>query len=444
MIELSPAVIAVIMFGGLFAGVFSGFPLALVVGTIALTVGVAAFGGPVLDLMYTRIFKLVTDYILLAIPLFIFMGGMLEVSGIARGMYGALYLWLGGFRGGLAFTTILVGTMLAACVGIVGASVTMLGLVAVPPMVARGYSKSLACGSACAAGTLGILIPPSILLIIYGPMANISVGKLFMGAFLPGLLLSSLYCTYIVINCLIRPHIAPTIPATERALPFIQKTKILIISLVPPAALIFVVLGVIYFGIASPTEAAAAGALASILLAIAYRKFNWQALRTVTLQTLRVTAMIMLIGSMSYAFTGVFLGGGGGAVVKGFILSAPGGSWGAFAVIMFIIFLLGFFIDVIGIIFIMVPILSPIVPLLGFDPLWFAIMVNVNLQTAFMTPPFAVSIFYLKGALPAELGITLGDIVRGVVPFVALILIGLALCITFPDIILWLPGMMIK
>jgi len=444
MIELSPEIVCIVMLGGLVLGVLIGYPIAFVVGAIGLIVGYALFGAPVFALLYQRLFSLIHSYTLLAVPLFVFMGVMLQRSGIAERMYSALYVWLSGFRGGLAIITVLIGTILAACVGVIGASVSMLSLMALPAMLKRGYSKSLASGSVCAGGTLGQLIPPSILLVIYGPMATISVGKLFMGAIFPGLVLSGLYCSYIALRCLIQPKIAPVVPPEERAVPLIKKVTAVTTSLIPPALLILAVLGTIFLGIAPPTEAAAVGAFAAIVLAIAYRRFNWQILKETMLHTLRITSMILLIGGMSYAFVGVFLSAGGGDAVADLILGAPFGRWGAFAVIMLIVFILGFFIDIIGIIFIIVPIISPLVLILGFDPVWFAIMINVNFQMAYMTPPFALAIFYLRGSASPELGVSMTDIIRGVFPFVGLIFIGLGLFVAFPDIILWLPGMMIK
>lgn len=444
MIEVDPDILTILMLGGVLFGVLSGYPLGLVVGIIALIAGYVVFESTVFSLLYSRLFNIITSYVLLAIPLFTYMGIILERSGIAEKMYNALYIWLSGFRGGLAIVTVVIGTILAACVGIVGASVTMLAVVALPSMLGRGYSKSLSSGSVCAGGTLGILIPPSILLVIYGPMAAISVGKLFMAAFFPGFLLSALYCSYIALRCFFQPKLGPAVPIEERTTSFIKKTIALATSLVPPGLLILAVLGSIFFGIAPPTEAAAIGASVATLLTMAYRRFSWQVLKETMLQTLSVTAMIFLIAGMSFAFTGVFIGAGCGKVIEELILATPGGNWGSFAIIMFVIFILGFFIDVLGIIFIMVPILSPLAPALGFDPLWFALMLMINLQMAFMTPPFAVSIFYLRGVVPPELGVTMADIIRGVIPFVILIMVGLGLCVAFPQIILWLPSIMIK
>lgn len=444
MIHLSPEVATVLMLGGILVGILSGYPLAIPIGALGLILGYAMMGEAVLNLMYTRLFALITSYVLLAAPLFIYMGVMLERSAVADKMFDALYLWLGGLRGGLAVTTVLLGTILAACVGIIGASVTMLALLAIPAMVSRGYSKSLAAGSVCAGGTLGILIPPSIMLVIYGPMAFISVGKLFMAAFIPGFILSGLYCSYIIVRCLLQPDIAPAVPAEERRVPLLKKTTMLVSSLFPPALLILAVLGTIFLGIAPPTEAAAVGALVATVLAIAYRRFSWQVLTDTLSRTLRVSAMILLIGGTAFAFVGVFLAAGCGKVIEELILAAPGGKWGAFALVMFALFILGFFIDWLGILFIMVPIISPLVPTLGFDELWFAMMICVNLQMSFMTPPMAHAIFYLRGSVDPSLGVTMGDIIRGVIPFVFLIMIGIGLCVAFPQLILWLPAQMIK
>jgi tripartite ATP-independent transporter DctM subunit len=444
MIELSPEILTVVMLGGIMVGILSGFPLAIPVGAMGLILGYLLMGPTVLNLIYTRLFFLITSYVLLAVPLFIFMGEMLERSAIADKMFDALYLWLGGVRGGLALTTVLLGTILAACVGIIGASVTMLSLLALPAMVKRGYSKSLAAGSVCAGGTLGILIPPSIMLVIYGPMAMMSVGKLFMAAFIPGFLLSGLYCSYVLIYSYLRPEAAPPVPVEERRVPLLKKTTMLVTSMIPPVFLILAVLGTIFFGIAPPTEAAAVGALAAIVLVIIYRRLSWTVMKDTVSQTLKVTAMILLIGGMAFSFVGVFLSAGCGKVVEAIILATPGGRWGAFIMVMFVLFILGFFIDWLGILFIMVPIITPLAPALGFDPLWFAMMICVNLQTSFMTPPMAHAIFYLRGSAPPELGVTMADIIKGVIPFVFLILIGLVLCAAFPQLILWLPGKMIK
>ena len=444
MIDLSPEMVAAIMMGGVFIGVLTGFPLGFIVGALALFVGFTIFGWSVVDVIYTRIYGIMTDYVIIAVPLFVFMGVMLERSGIAERLYDALYLWLGGLRGGLAVVTVLMGTIIAATVGIIAASITMLAMAVLPSMLKRGYSKALATGAVTAGGCLGILIPPSIMLVLYGPMAGISVGQLFFGAFLPGFTLSALYIIYITVRCYLQPQIAPSVPPEDRKMPFLKKTWLLAVSIVPIAALILAVLGVIFLGIAPPTEAAGVGAFAATLLTIIYRRFSLQVLKETALVTMRACGFIFVIVTMAVAFTAVFLGGGGREVMANIIMSAPGGKWGVFAVIMFIIFIMGMFIEWIGIVYIMVPIITPIALAAGFSILWFSIMVCINLQMAFMTPPFASGIFICRGACDPKLGITMGDIIRGVLPHVGLIIIGLVIFTLFPQIITWLPSQMIR
>lgn len=444
MIELSTEIIITIIFVlAILGGVLTGYPIAIALGAVGFIIGYFMLGPPIFELMYIRIYGMLLNYPILAVPLFVFMGLVLGSSGIADRLYGTLFLLFGGFRGGLAIGTVLIGTVLAACLGIITASVTMLAIVALSPMLNRGYSKSLATGSICAGGTLGILIPPSVMLVFYGPIAGISVGKLFMGAIFPGLVLSGLYCIYIAIRALLQPQMAPVVPAEERKASLRKKTIMLLTSLFPPAILILSVLGTIFFGIAPPTEAAGVGACAAVLLAIGYRKFNWEILKDCALQTLRITSFALLIACLAFAAVGVFMRLGCGHVIGDLILAAPFGRWGAFAAVMLTIFILGMFMGWLGIIFIVVPIITPLVPILGFDPVWFALMVCINLQMAFMTPPMALAIFVCKGAAPPELGVTMADIIRGVIPFVVLIMVGIGLCIAFPEIILWLPGKMI-
>ena len=444
MVEMSPELVVMIMFGGVVASILLGFPISISLGGIAMVIGFINLGPMVFHLFQDRVLAIITNYVLLAAPMFIFMGVMVEKSGITEKLYGGLHLWFGGIRGGLAISTILVGTILAACVGIIGASVITIGLIAIPSMLQRGYNKELVTGSVCAGGCLGILIPPSVMLVFYGPMAQLSVGKLFMGAFIPGFTLSALYIAYILILSWLRPTVAPSLPIEERAVPFFRKLRILLVSMVPPIFLIVAVLGSIFFGVAAPTEAAAVGALASVLLVISYRQFNWNLLKEASLSTFKVVGMAFMIGAGATMFTSVFLRLGGGEVISDLVLSAPGGRWGSFTVIMLIIIILGMFIDWIGIIFIMIPLVTPIGAELGFDPIWFAMMICINLQMSFMTPPFAFAIFYLKGILKPGWGIETSHIIRGVIPFIILIMVGLILCAVFPELILWLPAQMIK
>ncbi len=445
MIALSPEIITFLMLGGVLVLVLTGFPIGLVIGSVAFLVGTLIFGPKItFNILYSRLYELTLNYPYLAVPLFTFMGVILENSGIAEDLYEALYEWLSGFRGGLAVVTIIVGTILAACLGTITASVTILTLIALAPMVKRGYDKSIASGSIVAAGTLGILIPPSIMLVVYGPQAGVSVGRMFMGAIFPGLLLSVLYIAYISIRCALNPKLGPPIPVEARQkISYREKTVKLIKAVAPTLLIIIAVLGTIYTGIAPPTEAAAMGSLAVVILAIAYRKFTWRLIKYSSMEVLRVSAFVLLIAGLSYAYVGVFMSAGCGEVVTNLIMAVPGGRWGAFAMVMLIVFVLGMFIEWIGIVFIVVPVFSPIFVKLGFDPLWAAMMVCINLQMAFQTPPMAMSIFVCRGTAPPELGVTMDDIIKGVIPFIVIIMFCLILCTIFPQIITWLPEKMI-
>ena len=444
MIELSAEVVTFLMLGGVFALVLTGFPIAFVIGSVAFIVGILIFGPDITyHILYTRFYGLSLNYPYLAVPLFTFMGVILQHSGITKDLYDSLYESLGNLKGGLAIVTIIFGTILATCLGVIAASVTILTLIALEPMISRGYDKSLAAGSIVASGTLGILIPPSIMLVVYGPQAGLSIGQMFMGAIFPGLILSVSYIAYIVIRCRINPELGPSTPSEQITKFSMEKLFKLLKSMVPPVVLILAVLGTIFTGIAPPTEAAAMGSLAAILLAIAYRKFSWKLISHACIETLRVSSFVVIIAALSYAFVGIFMSAGSGEVVSNFILSVPGGRWAAFTVIMLIVFLLGMFIEWIGIVFIIVPIFSPIIIKLGFNPLWAGMMVCINLQMAFQTPPMAMSIFVLKGTASPELGLTIGHIIKGVIPFIIIIMFTLVLCTIFPGIITWLPEKMI-
>jgi len=397
----------------------------------------------VFELFRFRSYNLLASFVFMAVPLFVFMGAMVESSGVAAKLFNAFYILTGRFRGGLAIGTILLGTILAACVGVIAASVVTMGLLAMPTMIQKGYDRGFASGAVCAGGSLGILIPPSVMLVVYGPTAGLSVGKLFMAAFPAGLLLSVLYILYAAIRAAVQKDIAPPVPPEELEIPTGQKLKMIPTSLLPPLVLMFAVLGSIFFGVASPTEAAGIGALASAFLAMAYRQFNLVVLKDAMLTTMRTTCMVMVIGLGAGIFTGVFDMAGGVEVVSNAIMSAPFGRWGAFFVIMFLVFVLGMFIDWMGIVFLMVPIATPIGAELGFDPLWFAMMIIINFQMSFITPPFAYAIFYLQGIAKPEWRLTTQDIIRGVLPYVGIIILALFLCIAFPQILLWLPAQMI-
>jgi len=434
--------ITILMLGILALGIFSGFPLAFILAGVGFIFGILFMGDRIYGIAIASTYKTMTNYIILAAPLFVFMGTMLGQSGVTEKLFGTMHLIMGGLRGGLAMATIFVATIFAACTGIIGASVVTMGIIALPPMLKRSYNKSLACGSVCAGGTLGILIPPSIMMVIYGPMAAISVGKLFAGAFVPGLILSALYMSYIAIRCGLKPELGPPLPMEERrAVPTHKKITAMFAQMVPPILLILGVLGSIFAGIATPTEAAGAGAFIATMLAIAYRRLNWQVLKNTTYDTMKVTGFIFLLVIGAGIFCSVFQYLGGGKFATQVLASVPGGKWGSFAVMMFMIFILGMLIEWIGSIFIVVPLFTPVAAALGFDALWFAVCVCVMYQTGFLSPPNAHAIFYLKGVAPPE--VEVGDIIRGVWPFICLILVGLFLVVMFPNLALWLPGLIV-
>ena len=368
------------------------------------------------------------------------MGVMLERSGLAEELLETMGVLFGRLRGGLAMSVVVVGALLGASTGIVGATVVTMGLLAVPTMLRRGYQKELACGTVSASGTLGQIIPPSIVLVLIGDIVGVSVGDLFMGAVFPGLILVGLFMLYIAIAAYFRPGIAPAIPKEE--LDAITRSQLMLRmckALFPPLFLMVAVLGTIFAGIASPTEAAAVGAVGASLLTIASRKFNLKLLREVMLTTVRLTCMVFIILCGAAAFGLVFRGLGGDEIVREFLggLSQTYSKGAVLFIVMATIFFVGFFLDFIEITFIHVPVLAPIMLEMGFDPVWFCILLAVNLQTSFMTPPFGFSLFYLKAVTPPE--VTTGHIYRGIIPFVGFQVIGLAIVVFFPELATWLP-----
>jgi len=440
---LTPEFFTILMFAGLIVGIMLGFPIAFVMLGISLVVGLIGVGPVFFDMMVIRTFGTMNHYVLAAIPLFVFMGVMLEHSGIAERLFAAVQLWLGALPGSLLVTTIVIGTILATCTGIVGASVSIMGILALPAMLKRGYDKGLSTGSICASGTLGILIPPSIMLVIYGPMAGISVVQLFAGAFVPGFILSGLFIAYILIRCMMNPELGPPLSKEERSVPLGTKIFMLITTILPPILIVLSVLGTIFFGIAAVTEAAAAGALASIILTAAYGKLNLKTLKDSAYRTMTITSMIMFITFAAFVFTGTFMMVGGKTVITDLLLGLPLPAWGMLLIMMFAYFIMGFFMDWIGIIPILVPLFTPIVLKLGFDPLWFGILACVCMQTSFLTPPMALSLFYIKGVSPPEIDFV-QHIVKGVIPFIIIQVLALILIVVFPDVVLWLPSIIAK
>jgi tripartite ATP-independent transporter DctM subunit len=442
MIDLSPELITVLMFVGLLVGLFMGHPLAFVLGGLAVIFGYIGWGPSVFYIFMNRIWGTMDNYVLLAIPLFIFMAQLLDQSGVAEELFKALRYLMGQTKGGIALAVIAVSTVFAACTGIIGASVVTMGLLAIPMMRKYGYDEKLSYGSICAGGTLGILIPPSIMLVVMASQATLSVGKLFAGAVFPGVILSILYMTYVGILCYMKPELGPPISREERATVTNAQVAFMVLkSLVPPMVLILGVLGSIFFGIATPTEASGVGAFLAFIMVVAYGKFTWKGFYNAVIQTAKTNTMVIMILCGATCFTGVFLGIGGGDVVTDFVMGLGMGKWGTFWVMMAIVFLLGMFIDWIGIVLICFPLFLPIAKQFGFDPIWFVIMMAVNLQASFLTPPFGYALFYIKGVDPDRIDIR--KVYRGIIPFVILMVIGLAVCAAFPDAIMWLPDLIV-
>jgi tripartite ATP-independent transporter DctM subunit len=428
------------MFLALTILLLAGFPVTFTLLGTTLTFGMIGFGWDFFNLLPLRIWGRMQNVTLAAVPLFVFMGVMLERSGLAEDLLDTMGLLFGRIKGGLAISVVVVGALLGASTGIVGATVVTMGLLAVPTMLKRGYQKELATGTVAASGTLGQIIPPSIVLVLIGDIVGVSVGDLFMGAVLPGLLLVGLFVTYILITAALRPGIAPPISREELARISPRQLAVRVgKALFPPLFLIVAVLGSIFKGIASPTEAAAVGAVGATLLTVFNKKFSIKILREVMQSTTKLTCMVFIILCGAAAFGLVFRGLGGDEIVRDFLGGiAHRYSHGAvLAIVMALIFFIGFFLDFIEITFIHVPVLAPIMIEFGYDPIWFCILLAVNLQTSFLTPPFGFSLFYLKAVTPPE--VTTGHLYRGIVPFVLVQIIGLAIVVFFPKLATWLP-----
>ncbi len=425
-------IFALVMFGVLMLLLLLGYPVAFTLAAVALLFGWLFVGLDLFALLPMRIWGIMTNFTLLSVPLFIFMGLVLEKSGLAEDLLETMGKLFGQVRGGLAISIVLVGALLAAATGVVGATVVTMGVIALPTLLKYKYSPTLATGTIAASGTLGQIIPPSIVLILLADVIGVPVGQLFLGALVPGLLIVLLFLLYIGWKAWTDPASAPAIPASA-TLSLMQ----IVATLLPPVLLIFLVLGSIFFGVATPTESAAVGSLSALLLALAHRRLSWQGLNDALHQSLRLTSMVFLILIGATAFGMVFRILGGDQLVHELFTQLPGGQWGFIAVSMLLIFALGFFLDFIEICFVVVPILAPIATHFGIDLLWFAVLIAVNLQTSFLTPPFGFSLFYLKAVAPPEIPIQ--TIYRGIVPFVLLQIIALILVASLPQLSLWLP-----
>ena len=437
---MSPEVITILMILSLFV-LLAGFPLAFGIGTVGLGFGYLVMGEGFFKMIPIRVVPgILSENVFAAIPLFIFMGTLMQTSGVAERAFGVFHRWMSGIKGGLAVATVCLAVVFAATTGVVGASETAIGLLAIPAMLKARYSPSLASGCVCAGGTLGILIPPSIMLILYAPMAGVSVIQMFAGAVVPGFILAAGYVLYILIRSAINPELAPSLPSEERLAFFSMESLMLAVKhLIPPFLLILLVLGSIFFGVASPTEASAVGSVGAIVLCLAYKRLTWESFKENCYTTMRVSSMIMFIAIAASIFTGAFLSAGCGRVITEIVTGLGMGRWGIFITMMVLILFMGMFIDWIGILLIIIPIFVPILKTLGFDMLWVGLVICTSLQISFLSPPFAYSIFYLKGL---DLDLELKDIYRGVIPFVGIQIIVVILLILFPQLALWLPNMM--
>ena len=440
--------LTILMFGSLLVLLMAGLPLAFVTGGLAC-VFLFLFGdAQMLNILPSRIFPLMTNYQLSAIPMFILMASILERAGIIEELYDMVYKILGGLKGGLAISTIIASTLLAAMCGVIGATEVTMGMIALPAMIRRHYHPTIACGSILAGGTLGILIPPSILAILFAVIAQQSVGELFIGAVVPGLILSAMYILYVSVTTTMKPELGPPLPPEDRV-DFREKVRLLS-KMGAPLALVSLVLGIIFAGIATPVEAAGVGTFGALVVAAMHRRLTLKNIREAAISTLRVTGMVLWIIFGATLFVGFYVVNGGQQFVNDAIVGTGLGPYGILTLMMVILVILGMFLDWVGILLLAVPIFIPLLSTMRFDgvfglpgvapdemALWFGVVYMVNMQMSFISPPFGYALFYLKSVAPPE--VTMGQIYRSSLPFLALQAIGLVICIVFPEVVLWLP-----
>jgi len=415
----------------------AGLPLVFVTGSVAMAMAIVLFGIDSLTLIASRTYSLVTEFVLVAVPMFILMASILERSGVAKDLFRAMHLLAGRLPGGLAIQTMLVAVMMAAMTGIIGGEIVLLGLIALPQMLKRGYQPNLAIGTICAGGSLGTMIPPSIVLVVYGLTANVSIGDLFIATLGPALLLAVLYVSYVFTRCLFNPSLAPPAMENGEKLSVVDKLGLLK-GLVLPMAVAAWVLGSIYAGIASVSEAAGMGVVGAILSAAVRRELDWSMIRDALHQTMTTCGMLIWLTFGANALIGVYNLVGGTAFVQALITGLPFSPLVIVLLMMLILIVLGMFMDWIGILLLTVPIFVPIVTSLGFDPVWFGVLFCLNMQISYLTPPFGPAAFYLKGVAPPD--ITLGQIFNSLWPFVGLQFVALLVLVLVPELALWLPG----
>lgn len=433
--------LAPIMFLTILVMIFSGYPVAFSLGGVSLAfacigIQLGLFDWALMLALPERIFGIMSNYVLLAVPFFIFMGAMLEKSKLAEDLLKSIGMLFGPLRGGLALAVVFVGALLAAATGVVGASVVAMGMISMPIMLKYGYDRGLTSGTIAASGTLGQIIPPSVVLVVLGDQLGVSVGDLFRGALTPGLLLAFTYAAYVLIKARISPAAAPPLPPEIRNIPLPALMRQVCMVMLPPLALILIVLGSIFAGIATPTEAGALGALGAMIIAFSNRRLTMKALKETMWSTTELTSMILLLLIGSTAFALVFRGLNGDLWIADLLGSLPGGKAGFLVAANLAIFILGFFIDFFEIAFIILPLLAPVASMLGIDLVWFGVMVGLNLQTSFLTPPFGFALFYLRGVAPKD--VKTADIYRGVIPFILIQILAILSIIQFPELVTWL------
>ncbi|MGB9698054.1 MAG: TRAP transporter large permease [Thermodesulfobacteriota bacterium] len=437
---MSIELITILLFGALILFLALGLPLAFVLGGVGVVGCYFLWGSKGLFMAAAQAYGAMGKFTLLAIPLFIFMAMILERAGVADDLYTMMHRWMGPLRGGLAIGTVLICTIFAAMAGISGAATVSMGVIALPAMLKRGYDKIIAMGCISGGGALGILIPPSVPMILYATLTGESIGGLFAGGVFPGILLSILFILYIAIRCFLQPNLGPALPKEERAS---WKEKFVSLrAVILPIMIIIMVLGSIYSGVCTATEAAALGCLGAFISAAVYRKLNWTLVREACYRTANLTAMIIWILIGAYCFTSVYTGTGAHELMEKILLSIPGGKYAILITIQAVFFVLGCILDPAGIIMICTPVFIPVIKSLGFDPLWFGVLFIMNMEMGYLTPPFGFNLFYMKAIAPP--GITMSDIYRSIVPFVALQALGLAIVIIFPEIALWFPRVVLS
>jgi tripartite ATP-independent transporter DctM subunit len=424
-----------LFFGSLLVLLVLGLPLVFVLGGVAVVFLYFTWGPEAFYILGTRMWGTMNSFTLLAIPLYIFMAMLLERAGVAQNLYRMMHLWWGGVRGGLAIGTVFICTIFAAMCGISGAAVVSMGTIALPHMLARGYDKRLALGAINAGGGFGILIPPSVLMVLYALITGVSVGKLFAAGVLPGLLLSALVSLYIGIRCWFQPQLGPSLPAEERG-DWAEKLAALR-AVILPILIVGLVLGSIFAGLATATEAAAIGVFGALIAAVVHRQLTWTLLREASWRTFALTGMVMWILFAAHAFSTAYNSMGAQSFIEGLLQFIPGGQWGALGAILVILFMLGMVLDPVGIMLITLPVFIPIITSYDFDPIWFGVIFIICMEIGYMTPPFGFNLFYLKGVAPP--GVTMADIYQSVWPYVGVIVIGLIILILFPDIVMYLP-----